>query len=84
MAELSGSSPISPRLKTLDWTSWVSPDYRSRIEGGGYGEVYMGRWRNFPIAIVAPSVVIKVIRTTGQSQREINKQYKVHHFRDFE
>ena|ERR1700761_269031 len=47
----------------IDWTGCVEKETEYPIAVGGCGELFMGRWNNFPAqAGVVPKVIIKDVR----------------------
>jgi hypothetical protein len=71
-----------PQIKlppdTIDWTDWISPDYRHRIGNGGYGDVFKGLWdAELASRGPVPEVVVKIFRMPRLPTEKAAKRYIV-------
>jgi len=72
------SRDVELPIETLDWTPWIRPDREKVIGGGGFGDAFLGKWKNVHQSLgEMPRVVVKVMKVDLLPERQRRKRFKV-------
>ena len=65
-------------IEALDWSDWIEVNEKEFIGGGGFGDVFKGKWSNIPhIVGPLPELVLKVVKVGPIGTKMAEKRYKV-------